>query len=61
MFYARQTRANELVPGPPEGCALLIRTERLNVLDSRTFRCGAAECGTWLMWDLQRVLMDGVP
>ena len=38
VYYARQSKPNEAVPGPPEGCALLMRSERLNVLASKTFR-----------------------
>jgi hypothetical protein len=49
VFYARQTRPNELVPGPPEGCALLTRSERLNVLDSRAIRCVQSDMMTTVM------------
>ena len=38
LYYSRQSRPNEAVPGPPEGCALLTRNERLTLLASRTVR-----------------------
>ena len=38
LYYARQSRPNEAVPGPPEGCALLTRSKRLTLLASKTVR-----------------------
>lgn len=38
LYYARQSRQNEAVPGPPEGCALLARSQRLRLLASKSIR-----------------------
>ena len=60
LYCGRKVKADDEVPGPEEGCALLLRSSRLELLHSTTVRSDSGSEGSMSTFDVLGLKIVGI-